>query len=142
VDAVTGETITYQYDALKRLQSATGKNWGETYTYDGYGNLTQMSPTGTAGAPSLSVNVALDSNNVPTNRIAATGVEMKDLTRRDPLRTGPAVPAAAAAAAMPTHAAEPASGALRERLLLDFGWRFHLGHAADTTQDFGFRHFK
>ena len=142
VDAVTGETITYQYDALKRLQSASGKNWGETYTYDGYGNLTQMNPTGTAGAPSLSVNVALDSNNVPTNRIAATGVEMKDLTRRDPLRTGPAVPAAAAAAAMPTHAAEPASGALRERLLLDFGWRFHLGHAADTTQDFGFRHFK
>jgi RHS repeat-associated protein len=74
VDAVTGETITYQYDALKRLQSASGKNWGETYTYDGYGNLTQMNPTGTAGAPSLSLTVALDSNNVPTNRIAATGV--------------------------------------------------------------------
>jgi RHS repeat-associated protein len=74
VDGVTGETITYQYDALKRLLSASGKNWGETYTYDEYGNLTQMSPTGTAGAPSLSVNVALDSNQVPTNRIAATGV--------------------------------------------------------------------
>ena len=74
VDAVTGETITYQYDALKRLQSASGKNWGETYAYDGYGNLTQMNPTGTAGAPSLSLTVALDSNNVPTNRIAATGV--------------------------------------------------------------------
>jgi len=28
VDAPTGETITYQYDALKRLQSAAGKNWG------------------------------------------------------------------------------------------------------------------
>ena len=59
---------------MKRLQSASGKNWGETYTYDGYGNLTQMNPTGTAGAPSLGVTVALDSNNVPTNRIAATGV--------------------------------------------------------------------
>jgi RHS repeat-associated protein len=74
VDAVTGETITYQYDALKRLLSASGKNWGETYTYDGYGNLTQMAPTGTAGAPSLSLTVAVNGNNVPTNRISATGV--------------------------------------------------------------------
>jgi len=44
VDGMTGETVTYQYDALKRLLSASGKNWGETYTYDGYGNMTQMSP--------------------------------------------------------------------------------------------------
>jgi len=27
----------------------------------------------------------------------------------------------------------------RERLLLDFGWRFHFGHAADAAQDFNFR---
>ena len=74
VDHIGLETITYQYDALKRLSSASGANWGETYTYDGYGNLTQMAPTGTAGAPSLSLSVALDSNNVPTNRINATGV--------------------------------------------------------------------
>ena len=33
-----------------------------------------MAPTGTAGAPSLSLTVALDSNSVPTNRINATGV--------------------------------------------------------------------
>ncbi len=26
----------------------------------------------------------------------------------------------------------------RERLLADFGWRFHLGHADDVTKDFGF----
>ena len=30
------------------------------------------------------------------------------------------------------------SQAPRDRLLLDFDWRFHLGHAADPTQDFGF----
>ena len=36
-------------DALKRLVQANGLNWSEQYTYDGYGNLTQMSPTG--GAP-------------------------------------------------------------------------------------------
>ena len=74
VDGVSSETITYQYDVLKRLQSAAGAIWGESYVYDGYGNMTGMNPTGTAGAPSLNVAVALDSNNVPTNRIAATGV--------------------------------------------------------------------
>jgi hypothetical protein len=74
VDAISGETITYQDDALKRLSSASGKNWGETYTYDGYGNLTQMTPTGTAGPSALSVTVALDANSVPTNRISATAV--------------------------------------------------------------------
>jgi RHS repeat-associated protein len=68
VDAVTGETITYQYDLLKRLESASGKNWGETYTYDGFGNMTQMAPTGTAGAPSLSVTV-----NANTNRLTPSG---------------------------------------------------------------------
>ena len=26
----------------------------------------------------------------------------------------------------------------RQRLLLDFGWRFHLGHACDPSKDFGF----
>jgi YD repeat-containing protein len=68
VDAVTGETITYQYDALKRLLSASGKNWGETYAYDGFGNLNQMKPSGTAGAPSLSVTV-----DPTTNRLSASG---------------------------------------------------------------------
>jgi YD repeat-containing protein len=31
-DAISGETITYKYDALKRLASASGASWGETYT--------------------------------------------------------------------------------------------------------------
>ncbi len=31
-----------------------------------------------------------------------------------------------------------AQGAGRERLLLDFGWRFHFGHANDPAKDFGF----
>lgn len=35
-------------------------------------------------------------------------------------------------------AAQPAASASRERLLADFGWRFHLGHANDPAQDFGF----
>jgi beta-galactosidase len=77
---------------------------------------------------------------------------MKDLTRRDLLRTSLAVPAATAAGEMLMGAepqaqtstpagnpAAPAPGAPRERLLLDFGWRFHFGHAVDAAQDFNFR---
>ncbi len=33
---------------------------------------------------------------------------------------------------------QPAPPGGRERLLLDSGWRFHLGHALDPAQDFGF----
>jgi beta-galactosidase len=35
-------------------------------------------------------------------------------------------------------AATPAPELPRERLLLDFGWRFHLGNAQDASKDFGF----
>jgi RHS repeat-associated protein len=73
-DNVSGETVSYQYDALKRLLSASGTGWSEGYVYDGYGNLTQMNPTPSGSAPTLGLTVALDANNVPTNRINATGV--------------------------------------------------------------------
>jgi beta-galactosidase len=82
---------------------------------------------------------------------------MKPLSRRDLIKTSLLAPAAVAAAQMGplTSAIEssvpepglqaatatpdspnPAPG--RERLLLDFGWRFHFGHADDPTRDFGF----
>src|SRR5271157_4017127 len=73
---------------------------------------------------------------------------MQRLTRRDLLKTSLATPAAAAAAetmtgeeaeAQTAPPATPASAAGRERLLLDFGWRFHFGHATDAAQDFNFR---
>jgi beta-galactosidase len=35
-----------------------------------------------------------------------------------------------------TESAKPGAG--RERLLLDFGWRFHFGNANDAAKDFGF----
>ena len=83
---------------------------------------------------------------------------MKPLSRRDLLKTGLMVPAVAVAAhemgplamAMetgdeslisqsPMMAREAtAPGAGRERLLLDFGWRFHFGNADDPTKDFDF----
>jgi len=78
-------------------------------------------------------------------------------TRRDVLKASLLAPAAVVAAkAIPfdlaTNAlprdphplmddnalASPTPGAGRERLLLDFGWRFEFGHADDPSKDFGF----
>ena len=79
---------------------------------------------------------------------------MKSLTRRDLLKTSLLAPAvvaaaheavangkvamgapgeAAATSAPPAGATpeRPGPGAGRERFLLDFGWRFHFGHAND-----------
>ena len=74
---------------------------------------------------------------------------MRKWTRREVLKSGVAVsagitsaiPATAARLSNPSPAglppeADPSS--VRERLLLDFGWRFHLGHACDPAQDFGY----
>ncbi|MCC7156304.1 MAG: DUF4982 domain-containing protein [Bryobacterales bacterium] len=71
---------------------------------------------------------------------------MKRWRRRDVLRSGVAGPAlglAGGGLAVPARAAQAALAAGggaggRERLLLDFGWRFHFGHANDAARDFGF----
>jgi beta-galactosidase len=85
---------------------------------------------------------------------------MKTFSRRDMLKTSLLAPAAVAAvqgmgpmgAALeaPREGAEPwveplregddkaIKAAGRERLLLDFGWRFHFGHASDPAKDFGY----
>jgi RHS repeat-associated protein len=46
-DVLSGEQIAYTYDALNRLASAQttqtgGTQWGQSYTYDGFGNLTDQ----------------------------------------------------------------------------------------------------
>jgi beta-galactosidase len=91
---------------------------------------------------------------------------METLSRRNLLKTGLLLPAAAAAQGVaplgtaikaasegsgplsPQAADESANSAAatssaarssgRERLLLDFGWRFHLGNANDASRDFDF----
>lgn len=76
----------------------------------------------------------------------------KNWSRRDLLKSGALASTAsgmAGAAARPggngpepaqPSAARPqgAGAPPRERSLLDFGWRFHFGHANDPTKDFGF----
>ena len=77
---------------------------------------------------------------------------MSDLTRRDLLRSSALVSASSLAtgsfvsraqallAAYPVAASAEGVGAVapRERLLMDFGWRFSFGHANDPARDFGF----
>ncbi len=67
------------------------------------------------------------------------------VTRRDVLKSGLSLPAVSAAIPGMAPASQsgqvqssPGQAALRERMLLDFGWRFHFGHADDATKDFGF----
>jgi RHS repeat-associated protein len=63
-DSISGETVTYQYDSLNRLIQAQGSGWGQTYTYDGFGNLTNRA--GTGAAPSMALTV-----DATTNRLGA-----------------------------------------------------------------------
>jgi beta-galactosidase len=66
---------------------------------------------------------------------------MNHWTRRDLFKAGIAASAAAAGQGAANSQSQPeqaAGGAGRERLLLDFGWRFHLGHAGDAAKDFDF----
>ena len=53
VSGPSGETITYAYDSLKRLSSATSsftnqQAWSQNYGYDGFGNLVTKLGTGMA----------------------------------------------------------------------------------------------
>src|SRR5207244_10664886 len=74
---------------------------------------------------------------------------MPSLTRRDLLRAGAAVSASSLAAksllartnilfAEPTGFGASAALDPRERLLLDFDWKFQFGHGSDPARDLGF----
>jgi RHS repeat-associated protein len=86
VDTVSGETIVYQYDALKRLTSATSTPntgsstaaWTQTFQYDGFGNLTAkvLNGTTTSIAVNASTNqlssASYDYNGNMTSGVGAT----------------------------------------------------------------------
>ena len=71
VDSLSGETVSYQYDALKRLTTAastpnagtTPAAWTQTYQYDGFGNLTAKVLNGTTTPISV---------DPTTNRLSGT----------------------------------------------------------------------
>lgn len=61
------------------------------------------------------------------------------MTRRDLIRTGIAATSNARfAMAQAVQSGATPKPKPRERLLLDSGWKFHLGHASDPAKDFGF----
>ena len=66
-DNITGEQISYTYDALLRLASATATDWGQSYTYDGFGSLTDQTLTQGSG-PDVHVTV-----NPATNQLTSGG---------------------------------------------------------------------
>jgi YD repeat-containing protein len=60
-DAITGETVQYAYDSLNRLITAqtTSTAWGQSFSYDGFGNLLAKNVTqGSAPTVTVSVNSA------------------------------------------------------------------------------------
>ncbi len=62
-DNLSGETVTYQYDSLNRLLSASSsQSWSETYGFDAFGNLLSKAQTG--GAPTLSQSVYTTNNQI------------------------------------------------------------------------------
>jgi len=50
-DAVSGEQVSYTYDSLNRLIQAvtTGPQYGLSWTYDGFGNMTAQQVTKGSG---------------------------------------------------------------------------------------------
>ena len=63
---VSGEEISYQYDTLKRLTTATTSAQTQSFAYDGFGNLLSQSATGSGSAPVTSWTV-----NQITNQISS-----------------------------------------------------------------------
>ncbi len=81
-DAISGETVQYTYDALNRLASATATNssWGQSYAYDGFGNLTDQNETAgsapqwhTSYDPSTNHGACVDANGNNTCAVDDAG---------------------------------------------------------------------
>jgi RHS repeat-associated protein len=65
-DGLTGETTVYQYDSLKRLTSASNSAWNETFSYDGFSNLTGKTLNG------MLQSIPVDPS---TNRVSGVGYD-------------------------------------------------------------------
>ncbi len=65
-NVTSGEQIGYTYDALNRRSQASAASWGQSFAYDGFGNLTGK--TATAGsAPYMSLSVDPTTNRTTTS---------------------------------------------------------------------------
>ena len=75
-DALSGETVTYQYDSLNRLISAAGSGWTQTQSYDGFGNLIGRVGTGTAQSTSMSTPADATTNRLSGYSYDANGNQL------------------------------------------------------------------
>ena len=94
-DATSGEEVTYAYDSLQRLASAVTTDnasvpqWGQSYTYDGWGNLTDQNVT-KGSAPTMHVVVDATTNRANqgtydangNNRLTSSGFDNYDVDNR------------------------------------------------------------
>jgi len=71
-NAISGETVQYVYDSLNRLGSAAGSGWGNSYVYDGFGNLLQKNVTA-GSAPTLTQTVNAANNQINGRSYDANG---------------------------------------------------------------------
>jgi len=56
-DNLSGEQVTYAYDSLNRLTSATASGWNQGFVYDPFGNLTDKTGTNSwHGVPDATTN--------------------------------------------------------------------------------------
>src|SRR5260370_28881563 len=70
-DNVSGETVSYLYDSLKRLTWAYASAWQQHYIYDGFGNLTNRTGYGTAQSTSISTPA-----NAATNQLSGYSYDL------------------------------------------------------------------
>ena len=87
-DAISGETVQYAYDSLNRLSSASttaGTSWGQSYTYDPFGNLTTETVT-QGSAPTMTLSGSSATNQFggtfDANGNLTTGVYVYDVENR------------------------------------------------------------
>jgi RHS repeat-associated protein len=71
IDGVNGETVDYTYDVWNRLiqaqtEGSAGVQWGQSYTYDGFGNMTAKGVT-KGSAPTFSTTINPATNGGPTS---------------------------------------------------------------------------
>ncbi len=81
-ETASGETVTYQYDELNRLSKAetVSPSWGQQFTYDGFGSLTQKAVT-RGSAPALSVLVDRATNRISGYSYDANGNQLTTNTQ-------------------------------------------------------------
>ena len=68
-DGLSGEQVVYTYDSLKRLIEAqtAPATWGQSFGYDGFGNLLTKTPTAGHSGTNMSLSVAPTTNHLTTN---------------------------------------------------------------------------